>query len=225
MYLSRLILNLRSRQVQREIANPYEMHRTILRAFPTPLGEAERVLYRLELNSPAGGPLLLVQSQEMPDWTWLGTADHNYLLATHTPNPAVKEFSLDLEARQMLAFRLRANPTVKKKGAEDSRNGHRVGIHQEEEQIAWLQRKLAAGGARLLNTLVVKPEKIEETRIEAGQKQTLSFASVQFEGVLQVQDPALLIRMVQTGIGSAKGFGFGLLSLAPYRSSENGSPP
>jgi hypothetical protein len=32
---------------------------------------------------------------------------------------------------------------------------------------------------------------------------------------LQVADPARLAETVETGIGSAKGFGFGLLSLAP----------
>ena len=34
MYLSRLILNPRHRRVQREVANPYEMHRSLMRAFP-----------------------------------------------------------------------------------------------------------------------------------------------------------------------------------------------
>ena len=34
MYLSRLILNPRSRRVQRELAEPYEMHRSLMKAFP-----------------------------------------------------------------------------------------------------------------------------------------------------------------------------------------------
>jgi CRISPR system Cascade subunit CasE len=38
---------------------------------------------------------------------------------------------------------------------------------------------------------------------------------VLFEGVLRVNDPAKLIEAVRNGIGSAKGYGFGLLSLAP----------
>ena len=39
LYLSRLILNPRSRQVMSEMAHPYEMHRTLMRAFP----EARRI--------------------------------------------------------------------------------------------------------------------------------------------------------------------------------------
>ena len=33
MYLSRLLLNPRSRQVQRETADPYNLHKTIMQAF------------------------------------------------------------------------------------------------------------------------------------------------------------------------------------------------
>jgi CRISPR system Cascade subunit CasE len=37
---------------------------------------------------------------------------------------------------------------------------------------------------------------------------------IQFDGLLKVDDPVLLAKAVQAGIGSGKGFGFGLLSLA-----------
>jgi CRISPR system Cascade subunit CasE len=42
----------------------------------------------------------------------------------------------------------------------------------------------------------------------------LNLLSVQFDGLLQVLDPDALWHTVQAGVGSAKGFGFGLLSLA-----------
>jgi CRISPR system Cascade subunit CasE len=38
---------------------------------------------------------------------------------------------------------------------------------------------------------------------------------VLFEGVLQAQNPERLREIVECGIGAAKGYGFGLLSLAP----------
>ena len=43
MYLSQLTLNPRTRRVQRELANPYELHRTLMRAYPEALPEGERV--------------------------------------------------------------------------------------------------------------------------------------------------------------------------------------
>ena len=34
MYLSQLTLNPRNRRAQRELAAPYQMHKTLMRAFP-----------------------------------------------------------------------------------------------------------------------------------------------------------------------------------------------
>ena len=56
MYLSRLILNPRNRRVQREVTDPYQMHRSIMRAFPDGLKpEEERVLFRVEGHSRSAG--------------------------------------------------------------------------------------------------------------------------------------------------------------------------
>ncbi|HKV39599.1 MAG TPA: type I-E CRISPR-associated protein Cas6/Cse3/CasE, partial [Blastocatellia bacterium] len=41
LYFSRLLLNPRSRQVRSELANPYEMHRTLMRAFPKTTNDAQ----------------------------------------------------------------------------------------------------------------------------------------------------------------------------------------
>jgi CRISPR system Cascade subunit CasE len=38
---------------------------------------------------------------------------------------------------------------------------------------------------------------------------------VQFRGILEVTDPAQFAETYRQGIGSAKGFGFGLMLLAP----------
>ena len=57
LYLSRLILNLRSRRVQQELANVYELHRTIMTAFPggcrQALGLRSDRQYVLFLGNPA----------------------------------------------------------------------------------------------------------------------------------------------------------------------------
>ena len=42
----------------------------------------------------------------------------------------------------------------------------------------------------------------------------MTHQAVRFEGVLQVVDPVAFQQTLRCGIGSAKGFGFGLLSLA-----------
>ena len=213
MYLSRLILNPRNRRVQSEIANPYEMHRTILHAFPYTLDkEAERVLYRLEENPRTATLNLLVQSFTPPDWSWLESEPgaRGYLLPVGFKNPDAKTVDLRLVRGQVLAFRLLANPTVK-------RDGKRRGLCREEEQIEWLARKAEQGGFRILsartsNQAAVRGH-IRRQQEEASHK--LLFLAVQFDGLLQVADPERLVVTVHQGVGSGKGLGFGLLSLAP----------
>lgn len=216
MYLSRLILNPRSRRVQRELAQPYEMHRSVMRGFPGELQPgAERVLWRVE-EHPRLGLTLLAQSLAEPDWRPLvDAAGPGYLLPVPA-NPAVKPFELALVAGQVLAFRLRANPTRRLNTGRDQ-PGKRVGIYEEDEQRAWLERKAEQSGFIVLEARIRPEGKFSDADAihRDGQTHKLELLSVQFDGVLRVVDPARVTTAVETGIGSGKGFGFGLLSLAP----------
>ena len=220
MYLSRLILNPGSRQVQRELADPYEMHRTIMAAFSEmPKEEIQRVLFRLEAMPGSELPMLLVQSLAKPDWGHLRESGKNYLIAGDKiplpgDNPEIKEFHLSLKPGQRLAFRMKANPTVKK-DREGQRQGRRVGIIREEQQLAWLERKLHAIGCRLLDAAVSRETRVSGKLLREGERHPLQYLSVQFDGLLEVDDAAKAEAGVENGIGSAKGLGFGLLSLAP----------
>lgn len=238
MYLSRLILNPRNAQARKEIALPYQLHRTLLNAFPSgrvekPRGDADSlgVLFRLEQSERDGSIRVLVQSKVAPNWSFLqdkrDARGQPYLLPpvllpNDLPNPAVTEFHLEdkLHAGQILAFRLRANPTRRLGKAAGKDQGKRVGIYDEAGQIRWLERKAEAGGFRILSLTVRRDGKLKDyiPRLDDAQPK-LELNSVQFDGLLQVLDPQLLIATVENGVGSAKGFGFGLLSLARPESS------
>jgi len=210
MYLSRLILNPRSRRVRRELAAPYEMHRTIMRAFPDKRnGGPGRVLFRVDSPRDSTKPILLVQSEKKPDWSNL---DHVSDYVTHGCNrePPIhtKPLRLTLAPGQRLAFRLRANPTVK-------RNGKRLGLLTEDQQLAWLARKASDGGFRILSARAIAEGIVSDTKSSASGTHRLTFYAVRYEGILQVLDPEKLLETMRTGIGPAKGLGFGLLSIAP----------
>ncbi len=217
MYLSRLILNPRSRRVQRELARPYEMHRSVMRAFPDNLqpGE-ERVLWRVD-EHPNLGLTLLVQSHDAPDWSWVAAEDR--LTALEEPNPAMKQFDVTPTAGQSFAFRLRANPTKRMARGAAEGAGKRVGFYKEEEQLAWLTRKGEQHGFRVSRVQISPDEKLKQDAAIRRDDTThkLELLSVQFDGVLVVTDPARLVQAIEGGIGSGKGFGCGLLSLAPVR--------
>ncbi len=215
MYLSRLILNPRNRRVQRETANPYQLHRSLMSGFPANLAKGdERVLFRLDAHPRTGALTLLVQSLTLPDWSWLAQPNaRDYLLPVGEPNPAVKSFDVQLAPGQTLAFRLRANPTVKRK-VEGKRNGKRVALFKEEEQMAWLHRKAEHGGFRVLSVRSGNEQDVRGQLRRDGQTHKLKLFAVRFDGLLQVADPDRLRETVRRGVGSGKGLGFGLLSLA-----------
>lgn len=216
MYYSLLTLNSRSHQVQAEIAAPYEMHKTLLRAFSTGKFSVERaepeaanVLFRLDSHQD-GVLTVLVQSRVEPDWSVLKPG---YLLDA----PQIKQRELSLQSGELFSFRLRANPTKRLGKSAEYDKGKRVGIYDEDKQLAWLAHKGEQHGFRVLQAQVSRDGKIKDDDAIHRQDAThkLELLSVQFDGVLQVADPEKLTAALQTGIGSAKGFGFGLLSLAP----------
>jgi CRISPR system Cascade subunit CasE len=225
MYLSRLVLNLRNDQVRKDISHPYEMHRTLLRAYPDDLstqlntpnsapmaefgGKAERLLYRVESDSRTGVPTVLVQSHLAPNWTQLPAG---YLLEDEgRANPQVKQLQLALHNGQFLAFRLLANPTkrLSKSLAQGREKSKRVELYKLDEQLAWLNRKAEAHGFQVVSAIPNRQQKMSDAH------HALTFLSVQFDGSLVITDAARLSEAVHNGIGSAKAFGCGLLSLAP----------
>jgi len=217
MYLSRLILNPHNRRVQKEIADRYELHRSIMSAFPDDLGaDEDRVLFRVEQSAGGWHLTLLVQSWTRPDWSWLPEpGGRSYLLPDDQPNPALKRFSLNLAAGQTLAFRLCANPTARRRCSDGERR--RVGLYREAEQIDWLEGKAERGGFDLVAVRTSGETTVGGTVYRNGNKLQLTLLSVQFDGLLTVTQPAEVKKTVRDGIGSGKAFGFGLLSLAPPR--------
>ena len=154
LYLSRLILDLNCRQVRSELAQPYEMHRTLMHAFDGySICDGERprekfnVLFRADVDNQNSRAVVYVQSVVEPDWSYLDKCK-NYLLSEEgISNPAYKNVAvsyLGLRKGQTLAFSLRANPTkriFKPTKGEDMLKGKRVALLREDEQIDWLVRK------------------------------------------------------------------------------------
>ncbi len=205
MYLSKLTLNPSpaARGVQRDLASPYELHRSVMRAFPDKdQGGPGRVLFRLEPIRDGEPPVLLVQSEDRPDWSDL-SARPDYLLSVET-----KPIDLDVAEDQLLRFRLRANPTVK-------RDGNRQGLVRYEDQIGWLERKAEAAGFRPVDIAVRKSSRYVSKVKRGGETRKQTHLGVDYEGILQVADPEQFKTAVAAGIGPAKGYGFGLLSVAP----------
>jgi CRISPR system Cascade subunit CasE len=209
LYLTRLTLNPRSREARRDAASAYELHCTLrTRLFGDTPQEAGRALFRVERDADTGISTVLIQSHLAPN---VAALPSGYWL--HPPEVR-SDYAEKLQAiatGQYLRFRLLANPTVKRKNAEGK--PARYGIYKETEQRDWLARKLADNGAKLIDFSVNRLA-VQNFRKHNGNEKPQTHFAVRFDGILQVVDPDKLRAAIAGGIGSAKGYGFGLLSLA-----------
>jgi CRISPR system Cascade subunit CasE len=239
MYLSKLVLDPRNRQVRQDLANCQELHRTLLRAFPD--GAADDIagararcglLYRVEIDRTTRRVAMLVQSAVEPDWSRLPAG-----YATHCSWKSIAAAYEAITAGMRLRFRLRANPTrriARARDAEEARwVGKRVQLFREEDQLAWLARKGWEHGFRLIQVRTVSDRPVSVVQVSSegvvtgrktsdGQVHPLTFGSVLFEGELEVTDATAFRAALVHGIGPAKAYGFGLLSVArPVRYTTN----
>jgi CRISPR system Cascade subunit CasE len=222
MFLHRIHLDPRCREARRDLADPYQLHATLCRAFSKPdqkCPEGE-VLWRLEPETGSDGcPRVLVQSRTIPDWDGVGVK--GWLAKADPPIDLKRRLKLDaLTTGQRFRFRLRANPCV-------TRNGKRLGLLQPVEQEQWIQRKGTLHGFVLpqLPSLDLSEAEQERVDVRVSQEQMLSgrqshgnsirIFSVLYDGVLTVTDASAFVKVLHTGIGHGKALGLGLLSVAP----------
>ena len=236
MYLSRLFLNPRDRAVRADLADCQHLHRTVMGAFPTvgATGTARNeisVLHRVDADSRTGVISLLVQSRLEPIWTHLPSGYLTHEAGAACAVKAVDQPYAALRQGMRLFFRLRANPTRKidtKSGPNgERRNGRRVELRDEESRLAWLQRKGEQHGFSLGTTRAFPPEpsplmfnasgsamdKVTGRRGTTASNTHMTFAGVTFDGELTIADESLFREALETGIGSGKAYGFGLLSV------------
>lgn len=199
------------------------------------------VLFRADVDDRRGRVVVYVQSTAEPDWSYLVDND-GYLPAPETPvNPACKDVAPSyrrLLAGQALSFTLRANPTKRIwKPAKGDANlkGKRVALLREEEHIAWLIRKghereqgcpggfevltksmrRANGEMEQIAHVSAAPEgKHRGYKSDRWGDHEMTHMAVRFSGLLRITDADAFRGTIIRGIGSAKAFGFGLLSLA-----------
>lgn len=185
--------------------NPYEMHRTLWRLFPEDEAATRDFLFRVG-DADRVHAAILLQSEIKPEHP-----------NANTRIQACKDYQLTLNKGQRLRFLLIANPVktindeAGRKTAEGETKKCRVPLIREDDQRLWLERKLK--DVALIDTLDIDPMtplrfyKTKEER--AGKIQPVSY-----KGVLNVRDAEGVVMLIRKGIGPAKAFGCGLLSLA-----------
>lgn len=206
MYLSRIELDTRRRNTMvKLLASPQVVHAVVENCFTRPAGVAKtRSLWRID--DLAGKKYLLVLSEEKPDFS--------HMIGEYCREDAKGESrSYDkllqsVQEGSTYSFKLVANPVKEM-------NNKKVGLYSVEEQVTWLVRKAEANGFKVdVNTLRVSPvAKVEFGRHQGEPKVVIN--KVMYEGILTVTDRDRFIGALTQGIGRAKAYGCGMLTIIP----------
>lgn len=216
-YLSRIEINTRKREARRLLTSPQKMHAAVESSMPpSSRVPGERFLWRVDRSGPHTE--LYIMSPGAPDFThiveqagWMREGERGWI-----SRPYYRLLDR-LETGQLWAFRLAANPTRMGKTAEGTpkRFGHVTASQQRD----WLLERTqnhgfsipSEGDGRAALDVVARSQ--DRFTRSGGKPVTLNRAV--FEGILRVEDPPSLRTALTHGIGRAKAYGCGLMTLAP----------
>ena len=234
-YLSRIWLNPLRVGAQRLLRNPQAMHAAVLGGMPNqPV--VGRTLWRLELGNPHRAELLAL-TKERPSWEHL-VEQAGWPGAEH-PQAEVRSYEPLLSRLirgQEYTFRLRANPISSTRNpaapssaqkehlsTSDRPRGVLVPHRTVAHQLAWLTQRIDVWGLSPQTTVAGDPQvhvsardRVTFTkRAASGTRHRVTLQTATYEGRVQVIDPKAVKAALTQGVGRARAYGCGLLTLAP----------
>lgn len=212
MYLSRIALNAKRRETMQALVIPPLMHGAVEQSIK---GERQRNLWRVDWMGD--NCFLLVLSVEQPDFTHLvrqfGYIDHEPGWETKNYKPLLAK----LQEGDTWNFRLRANPIQSSFKDKDEGTGRgKVHAHvTQEQQRQWLIKRSEKCGFKLneetFDVTHTQWEKFPKSRNGARE---VTIRTATFEGLLTITNLEQFTASLTTGIGRAKAYGCGLLTIA-----------
>lgn len=198
----------------RGLLNGHALHRDLMRLAADNLGDQPRktvdMLWRAE--EARNSLQILVQMTTKPALEHLNS-DFAHAARERDLTPLLDR----LETGSRVRYRIAANAT-KRHGntAEPNKKGKLANLHGAAADEWWLRRAEQAGLRPLQVISTSLPDVLgPPTRDRNNTKQVVQHAVTRFDGIGVVTDPERLRAAVRDGIGRARTYGCGLLSLGP----------
>ncbi|MGP5497900.1 type I-E CRISPR-associated protein Cas6/Cse3/CasE [Corynebacterium flavescens] len=224
--LTKLLLNPSRRKGRRYLTDPHDLHAAVRAAFPPDIDEsAGRILWRVDSRGHEN--VLYIVGPETP--TALNITEK---AGWDSRPPQVADYDRFLDklmAGQRWMFELVANPTYSESRGEGKRG--RVKAHiSPQYQLEWLVNKAPRHGFKVEQegenaVAVFERERLDFYRnYQAGPKERnrVRLVTARFRGALEITDAALFRETLRNGIGRGRGYGCGLITLAPLDQSDHG---
>ena len=242
VYLSRIRLNPLRTEGRKLLESPQMMHGAVMGGIVGP-ESAGRVLWRLDAED-ARRPILFVLSPARPDWTHLTErAGWPNAEGEHAAVRDYRPILSQIVTGREFAFRVTVNP-VKSTKTPDTRNtqagkatklkSSRTRQRTASDQLEWFLKRANRWGFEIPSSRtepeapgisdILEPNEAQDVRIvsrsrerflKRGLSDPVTLHVAKIEGRLRVVDPATLSNSLLYGLGPAKSYGCGLLTLAP----------
>jgi CRISPR system Cascade subunit CasE len=218
LYLTRFTINPARRGARKLLGSPQAMHAAVMAGFAEPPagGDSPRILWRVDQNAATPRVVLYIASPTEPDLTHL-VEQAGWPTTENWQTLPYGDFLESLKDGHQWAFRLTANPVRYGRGP-GGKDTQRYGHVTVEQQRQWLLSRADRAGFR------VAEAESGELDLILHRRESLTFARkdgrvtlrvVTYDGKLEVTDADLLRRALTHGLGHAKAYGCGLLTLAP----------
>ena len=194
---------------------PYAAHQLLWKAFPKDEKADRDFLFRQE--NRRGLPCFYVVSSRRP-------ANHE-LFEIET-----KDYAPRIRSGQRLAFSLTANPVVarkiegrtrsakhdvwmdaKREARELKLDGEKLIAHCQSRTKQWLISRAESLGFFLLEDLLSVDGYFQHQFYRRKGNRPICFSSIDYQGILEVNDPERFLRILFEGVGRARSFGCGLM--------------
>lgn len=240
MFLSRVELGPRAAERDafwREVSQPYGAHQALWRLLSRDPGQPRDFLYRVEDGASRPSFLVLSAAAPEPDRSGLWSVGVKRFAPVLR---AGQRLGFRLRASPVVrrtegegeAARSRRHDVVmdrKKQLARAGANAPAPGDVVREAGLGWLRAQGERQGFRLaeqerevigddglldpVQEPAVRVEGYRQHRILRKGERAITFSTLDFEGILEVTDPAVFLRRVVRGLGPQKAFGCGLMLL------------
>ena len=218
MFLSRVEINQYNRNTIRALSSPQTLHAAVMASFPpSKSAVSKKVLWRVDRIGSA--VYILVQSDVKPDFTHIVEQFGWPASEQKWETQDMGKFLASIKKGQMWRFRLRANPVHSVKSSGDDFRGKVFAHVAIEQQKEWLLSKVSKYGFKIIssgdpyNEACIEIKQTDRMRFKRQDNQ-ITINAVTFEGILVVEDREKFINAMMAGIGRAKAYGCGLLTIA-----------
>lgn len=205
----------------------YQDHQLIWRLFPGQPDVQRNFLFRREQVN--GWPCFYIVSEKEPQ-----REDDLYCIKTKIYAPILRK-------GQILAFSVRVNPVVTRwlgEGEQRRQVRHDVVMDAKKSQhlgelprtqrpieaelaqtagMSWLESRCVSWGFSVDRAAVRVDGYRQHRAYKKGRKRPIRFSTLDFTGLLKVDDPERLLQTLFQGIGKARGLGCGLLLVKPVK--------